>query len=553
MSVTKTNTIDLKTARIRQATIDFITIDPLGSFRGVMNAAAQAILPAPQLKDTTIVTDAADGQEHQAYSGSVWNSTNDWHPMDETDLPSDQHHFENHDHDIFGNGADGPATLDGSTAFSWASVLNLLTANQSSFESGTTGWAARNGSSSLAQDTSRAYDATACLKVTNSSGGVADVGAITPTGTSGIPVVVGTTYTASFYGSPSTTASNCNLQVNIVWYNSSGTLLSTSSSATITEAAALWRRASVSAAAPANAAFAAVEVVIKAAGAGAAHYADAVMFEAASSASTWTIGGGYRLSRDVFFTDLTVNSGVSLLTNGYRIFGSGTLTNNGTIQNNGLSGFMGSGAAGGPGMTVGPGGTGGNGRTTSASPTNGGDVTPSLGGDGGNGANSGGTGGNTTPPVGGSAILTTPDVAINGFVWVAASSSVGILSGGGGGGGGGGSALGAGDTGGGGGGGGGVVLICFGAIVNNGTISADGGRGGNAVSSTGATVGGGGGGGGGEVRLIYNTMTGSGTVTKAAGAAGSGAGSGAVGSVGTAGVYLQAQTPQQVVYAYQIV
>lgn len=46
----------------------------------------------------------------------------------------------------------------------------------------------------------------------------------------------------------------------------------------------------------------------------------------------------YTMTRDIYLTDCTINSGVFINTAGYRIFGTGTLTNNGTIRNNGGNG-----------------------------------------------------------------------------------------------------------------------------------------------------------------------------------------------------------------------
>lgn len=51
----------------------------------------------------------------------------------------------------------------------------------------------------------------------------------------------------------------------------------------------------------------------------------------------------YTLSRDVYYTNLTISTGVTIKPNGYRIFGTGTLTMNGTaiIQRNGNAGTKG--------------------------------------------------------------------------------------------------------------------------------------------------------------------------------------------------------------------
>src|SRR3990167_4303737 len=58
-----------------------------------------------------------------------------------------------------------------------------------------------------------------------------------------------------------------------------------------------------------------------------------------------TISVNTTLTTDKFYDDLTINSGITLTTVGYRIFSKGILTNNGTIANNGGNG--GNGAVGG--------------------------------------------------------------------------------------------------------------------------------------------------------------------------------------------------------------
>src|SRR5258708_17230740 len=119
-----------------------------------------------------------------------------------------------------------------------------------------------------------------------------------------------------------------------------------------------------------------------------------------------TAAGGttYTLNRCIFCTDITVVSGKTLNTAGYRIFCKGTLTNNGTISNAGNAGAPGAGgAAGGAGGAAGTGlannndvggstsgGTGGTGATsfggTGLAGTN---TLYATGGGGGNGGNGG--------------------------------------------------------------------------------------------------------------------------------------------------------------------
>ena len=60
----------------------------------------------------------------------------------------------------------------------------------------------------------------------------------------------------------------------------------------------------------------------------------------------------YTLNRSIFCVDLTVNSGATIITAGYKIFCAGTLINNGTISNAGKVGGNG-GNGGGAGGAAG--------------------------------------------------------------------------------------------------------------------------------------------------------------------------------------------------------
>ena len=101
-----------------------------------------------------------------------------------------------------------------------------------------------------------------------------------------------------------------------------------------------------------------------------------------NSSGTWT------LQTDCYFDDLTINTGCTLLTNGFRLFVRGTLTMSGTakIKNNGNNGGNGSNA--GPG--AGSGGSAGGGASGNALSTG---TTGTAGGAGGTGSQSGGAGG----------------------------------------------------------------------------------------------------------------------------------------------------------------
>lgn len=252
------------------------------------------------------------------------------------------------------------------------------------------------------------------------------------------------------------------------------------------------------------------------------------------------------LTRDMNYTDLTVNSGVTLNTGSYRIFVTGTLTLNGTISR---SGNNASGTTGGAALADGylkgsqAGGAGGGGGSDGSN--------GSPGGTGGSVTNSLGTTG-FAGGVGGDAGLGV--VLFGGAAGAAGSWSIALVklkvgvqlaelldvtatgskikynnssaSGGGGGGAGGGG--GSGNTGGNGGGAGsagGIIAIYARTIVISatGSIVANGGNGANATNgSAGAAACGGGGsaGNGGVIILTYNQLTNGGSITVTAGTKG---------------------------------
>lgn len=248
----------------------------------------------------------------------------------------------------------------------------------------------------------------------------------------------------------------------------------------------------------------------------------------------------YTMDKDIFCININVQSGVTLNTNGYRIFGTGTLTNAGTIHNNGNPGVgfvagtatssgnsLGSGAAGGTG------GNAGNGAAGSNSTTSGGGAG-AAGGNSGAGQSAGAAGTVTAPGAqyGGSQIFKGfYPTRITGLLFSGSGNA--YANGGAGGSGGGGQQA---NSGGGGGSGGGSLLIASYAIVNTGTISANGGDGGN---GGGVNSGGGGGGGGGIVYLIYHSKTNTGDITAAGGVGGALQGTGSNGSDGSPGNVLE--------------
>mgnify|MGYP001606541880 CR=1 FL=1 len=313
-----------------------------------------------------------------------------------------------------------------------------------------------------------------------------------------------------------------------------------------------------------------------------------------ASDGTVTISINTTLTRDMFYNNLTINSGIELFPAGYRVFVAGTLTCTGNIFRRGVVGDNGS--NGGSGASGGTGGAGGAGGTILAenyllagsagqAGTAGGSGIAGVGGDGVNASAgtskakamvggaagvAGGSGGASNQPLaggtGGSAggagsstgsitnsprgVLTSmmlfADVETTATTKLNCAAGTGGSSGGGAGGGvsgsveggGGGGGAGAGST------GGTVIIFCktlagAGSIDVSGGAGGTGGTGGVGDSAGGNTSGGGGGGGGGSggaggtLILVYQTKTFSGTITVAGGTAGAAGTGGAAGGAGS--------------------
>lgn len=305
-----------------------------------------------------------------------------------------------------------------------------------------------------------------------------------------------------------------------------------------------------------------------------------------------TISGNTSLTQDMFYNNLTINTGVTLTTNGYRVSVAGTLTLSGTakIAWNGNNGTNGGNATADVGGTAGTGGAalttannlwgsedGKNGTAGATGPaggsaagstngTNGDSVTEAVGGAGVAGATGGSggrssdsslTGGGGTPGTAGAGTLSVfrPYNIVTGYYMTKQDgtklTSFGGSGGSTGGGSGGGSGVG-GIQGGGGGGaggsgsGGGVMVLCAKIIAGTGSIEVkggtggNGGNGGNGEDGGGRSSGGGGGGAGGSggsggvLVLVYKTKASGITVSVAGGAGGTGGTGGQPGTVAPA-------------------
>ncbi len=219
-----------------------------------------------------------------------------------------------------------------------------------------------------------------------------------------------------------------------------------------------------------------------------------------------------KLTRDMYYHDLTVANDITLNPNGWRIFVSGTLTleEGAQIARDGEPGELAHGgaelAAGSLGGAAGGGGGLGGGK-------DGGATIDSLGGAGGAGSAGGGSGGDAAAP---SADAGGPNVFRSAVAATSGHDLTGVQIEGGGGGGGGG-----GGEGEGGGAGGGVVVVAAQTVVLDGSSASIHAAGGEGEHGGGV----GGGGGGGVVVVVSTEAQPAGLILSAKGGAGHTAGS----------------------------
>lgn len=188
---------------------------------------------------------------------------------------------------------------------------NMLTANQSNLELGTTaGWTAEANTTATAS-TTVALDGTHSLRLAATGAGA--VGASTPTGLSGVPVSPSLQITAlaSFRAS----ATGDTATVEILWYKASGAASSVRTSDTstgVTVTTGTWTQASVTVTSPSDAAFCAVVVNGTGLGAGGFLYADQISV-APGASTTWTVGG-YVVGPQSLVLQRSIDNGVTWVT-----------------------------------------------------------------------------------------------------------------------------------------------------------------------------------------------------------------------------------------------
>ena len=196
--------------------------------------------------------------------------------------------------------------------------VNLVT--NPNFEVGTTGWVGRNAAT-IARSTAQSYIGTASLQITTSAS--VNNGATASPATA---ITVGNTYTLSAYVRTNTgTLTNC--LAMIIWLNSGGTEVSRVTG-TFTTLTTSWARLTATGTAPVGAVTAELSVIRNTAGAGSIWFADAIMFEQASTALPYFDGAyddpytGYTLTYQAW--NGTANTSTSTTVWGLNSSGTGS-------------------------------------------------------------------------------------------------------------------------------------------------------------------------------------------------------------------------------------
>jgi Baseplate J-like protein len=188
---------------------------------------------------------------------------------------------------------------------------NLLSANQSSLETATTGWEV-DANATITRDTTQASDGIASLRVASVAAGNAS--ARTLSGTSGEPVTSGQQYTAVTYARPTAVRT---IRIIINWYTAAGAANGSNQADFTSQAANVWSTTplSVTAVAPANSAFAAVVVMTLAtAAANEFTYFDRIAFRKGPS-TVWKIGDSPEFGVERYITVVGVDeNGLALTT-----------------------------------------------------------------------------------------------------------------------------------------------------------------------------------------------------------------------------------------------
>lgn len=190
---------------------------------------------------------------------------------------------------------------------------NLLTANQASLETDTSGWNGSGGNTTIARSTAQASNGAASLSLTATAAGSIQARTITTLA----PVNAGRVYTASAEFRAAATARS--IRVDIQWLDSSSGVISTTTGTTGTDGTTGWNQASVTATAPANAAYGQVIVNVLSVASAEVHYVDKIALKlvplGSTSNTTWSAGGVDPTQTERMVTVIPIDAaGQSILT-----------------------------------------------------------------------------------------------------------------------------------------------------------------------------------------------------------------------------------------------
>lgn len=239
---------------------------------------------------TGIITSTNNGQ---TLEGDLANSTTYRAYVRVASLINGNNYFSDWAYSQFTLSIDSPATptvsafYDSNTGAVTVTIFgrtNTLSANQASFETDTTGWAAV-ANCSISRSTSQYSSGVASLAVLSGSAG--DMTASTTTATK-FTVAPNNKFSATAEFKAGATPRACS--VGIIWLTSAGAVISTSYGTAENDSTSAWNECNVSATAPATAAYAQVIVKIASAGSSETHYVDKVAFHAGET-PVWTRGG----------------------------------------------------------------------------------------------------------------------------------------------------------------------------------------------------------------------------------------------------------------------
>ena len=210
-----------------------------------------------------------------------------------------QHPILANDFAVFAQDIDGVAratALDG-----YNPDHNLLTVNQSSLETDTTGWIA-DTNCTIARSTAQAADGIASLSLTSAAGGdmYANTNPVTTYGVQPLQQI-----TAIAYFRTQTSARSCRLE--LLWYDAGSSFISASNGGSVTDSTSAWTQAFVTALAPVTAAFVRIRVrVISTGAASEVHYVDKIALKHAPSLN-WNIGGTGEFNQERYVTIVAVD------------------------------------------------------------------------------------------------------------------------------------------------------------------------------------------------------------------------------------------------------